>query len=82
MENCTDLNLVKDLSTLNFRSFHFPDPGPYLLNGFDIDFIFNGMTVKISNSPVRVQLIKTDNCKPTDNLMDNCQLILMWIGSG
>ena len=64
MENCTDLNVAKDLST--FRSFHFPDSGPYLLNGFDINFIFNGMTVKTGHSPVRVQLIKTDNCKPTD----------------
>ena len=64
MENCTDLNLAKDLST--FRSFHFPDSGPYLLNGFDINFIFNGMTVKTGHSAVRVQLIKTDNCKPTD----------------
>ena len=66
MENCPDLNLAKDLST--FRSFHFPDSGPYLLNGFDItgNFIFNGMTVKTGHSPVRVQLIKTDNCKPTD----------------
>ena len=34
--NCTDLNLSKDLRILNFISFHYPDSGIYLLNSSDL----------------------------------------------
>ena len=36
MKNCTDLNLGEDLCIFTF--FHFPDNGPYLLNGFHFHF--------------------------------------------
>ena len=48
-EYSCDLNLGEGLCI--FTSFHFPDSGQYLLNGFDFDFdlILNGVTLKTSN---------------------------------
>ena len=36
MEYSSDLNIGQELGI--FTSFHFPDSGLYLLNGFDFDF--------------------------------------------
>ena len=36
MEYSSDLNLGQELGI--FTSFHYPDSGLYLLNGFDFDF--------------------------------------------
>ena len=48
MKCSSDLNLGEGLCM--FTSFHFPDSGLYLLNGFDFfKSILNGVTLKTSN---------------------------------
>ena len=63
-KNCCDLNLGESLCISTF--FLFPDSRLNLLNGFYFLFwsIFNGVTLKTSNSSVTIQNSTWQNASP------------------